>query len=225
MCDQLPKIPSFGGVLPHSGRGEGRQSDMTHKPLLIVVSAPSGAGKSTLCDRLLEERGDIAYSVSCTTRAPRGAEQNGKDYYFITEEEFSKRIADGEFLEYATVHNKRYGTLEDTVSSALDEGNSVIMDIDVQGAAQVRNRVDRMPDAEPVKDGYLDIFIEPPSMDALRERLESRGEDEPDEIKRRLMAAGEEMQHSGDYGCVIVNDDLERAYSELKSVVERKMSA
>jgi len=132
-------------------------------PLLIVVSAPSGAGKTTLCDRLIAERPDMVYSVSCTTRAPRGEERDGRDYHFLSEPEFDRRLRQGLFLEHARVHGYRYGTLRETVHAALTAGRSVLMDIDVQGAAQVRAAVGRADSEDPIAKGFLDIFIAPPS--------------------------------------------------------------
>lgn len=189
------------------------------QPMLIVVSAPSGAGKSTLCDRILAERKDIIYSVSCTTRAPRGNEQNGIDYNFMTPDDFRRRVDAGDFLEYASVHDNFYGTLKESVQSAMDTGHSVIMDIDVQGAAQVREALKHMPPDDPMALGFVDIFIMPPSIDVLRERLEGRGEDAPEVIQRRLQNAAAEMERAGEYRYQIVNDDLERALDEMRNVL------
>jgi len=189
------------------------------RPLLIVVSAPSGAGKSTLCDRLIADRDDIVYSVSCTTRSPRGDEQDGVHYYFLTEEEFERRVAAGEFLEQAVVHDYRYGTLKSTVNDTLARGESVLMDIDVQGAEQIRSYVEAADDDDPLKRAFVDIFIEPPSMAALRERLQDRNEDTAEVIETRLRNAESEMQHRMRYRHRIVNDDLDRAFEELEDVI------
>jgi guanylate kinase len=194
------------------------------KPLLIVVSAPSGAGKTTLCDRLLAGRPDIVYSVSCTTRAPRGDEVDGVDYFFLSSEEFDRRLANGEFLEHAVVHGYQYGTPRQMVLEAMAAGRSVLMDIDVQGAAQIRRRVRETADGDLLKAGFVDIFIEPPSMDDLRRRLEARGEDSPDVIARRLRNAEQEMRRRDEFRFRIVNDDLEAAYRRLKASVESACS-
>ncbi|MDD4872464.1 MAG: guanylate kinase [Kiritimatiellae bacterium] len=191
-------------------------------PLLIVISAPSGAGKSTLCDRLLAERSDIVYSISCTTRKPRGDEMNEKDYFFLTEKQFDEDVKAGKFLEYAVVHGHKYGTPRKMVNDAMCAGKSVIMDIDVQGARQIRNFTRALPNGDLLKAGYVDIFISPPSIQVLKERLEKRGEDSLGEIKCRLKNAGEEMQNMGEYRYVIVNDNLDRAYSELKEVLKNE---
>ena len=156
------------------------------KPLLIVMSAPSGAGKSTLCDLLLQEFPEISYSVSCTTRAPRGEEEDGQDYFFLSPAEFDRYVAEGRLLEHATVHGNRYGTPAAPVREAFAEGQSVLMDIDVAGAEQVRRYVATLPEDDPLRHGFVDIFIEPPDMEELRRRLEGRGEDSPETIALRL---------------------------------------
>jgi len=190
--------------------------------LLIVVSAPSGAGKTSLCDCLLAERGDIVYSVSCTTRPSRGNEVHGKEYYFLSDEEFDRHAAAGEFLEHAVVHGHKYGTLKKTVRNALARGTSVLMDIDVQGAALIRNAVASAAENDPLRRGFVDVFIAPPSMQVLEERLRGRAEDPHEAIERRLETAREEMRRAGEYGCVITNDDLHRACRELTAVLRKK---
>lgn len=192
---------------------------MQGKPLLLVVSAPSGAGKSTLCDRLLAEFPDIEYSVSCTTRRPRGAEVDGRDYHFLSREAFEERVARGEFLEHAEVHGNFYGTLRATVLDAFARGRSIVMDIDVAGAAQVRERVAALPADNPLRRGFADIFIAPPSMEELRRRVVSRGEDPPEAIELRMRNAVEEMKSAPLYRHFLVNDDLERAYAEFRAIV------
>ena len=189
---------------------------------MIVISAPSGAGKTTLCDRLRAERRDLVYSISCTTRPPRGAEADGTDYFFLGEAEFAARLARGEFLEHAAVHGHRYGTPRARVEEALAGGRSVLMDIDVQGAAQVREHVRGLADGSLIKAAFVDIFIAPPSMDELRARLERRGEDAPEVIGRRLRNASAELARAGEFRHRIVNDDLDRAYAELKALIGRE---
>lgn len=190
------------------------------KPLLILLSAPSGAGKSTLCDALLERYPEIIYSVSCTTREPRGLEEDGVDYFFLSQAEFRAKVEEGAFLEYATVHGNLYGTLKSLVYDAFREGNSVLMDIDVDGAAQVRATLATLPADDPIRAGFLDIFILPPSLDVLRDRLQSRAEDTPAAIEKRLAAAQSEMDHASEYRHQLVNDDLALAIRKLTDLVE-----
>jgi len=199
----------------------GPEMKARNRQLLIVVSAPSGSGKTTLCDRLLADLGDIVYSVSCTTRQPRGTETDGTDYTFLTKDEFEQQVREGQFLEHATVHGYRYGTLRETVLHALAEGRSVLMDIDVQGAEQIRACV-KSGAGDLLDKAFVDIFITPPSIDALRERLEMRGEDTPEVIEKRLENAQREMAQADKYMRVIVNDELDRAYAELRGIVAKE---
>lgn len=189
------------------------------KPLLIVMSAPSGAGKSTLCDLLLQEFPEITYSVSCTTRAPRGQEEDGIDYFFLSREAFERRVREGMLLEYATVHGNLYGTPADPVREAFAEGQSVLMDIDVAGAAQVREAVAKLPEGDPLREGFVDIFIEPPDLEELRRRLEGRGEDAPETIELRLRNAEGEVARAGEFAYRVVNDDLDMAYRRLRDIL------
>lgn len=192
------------------------------KALLIVVSAPSGAGKTTLCDMLLRDDANLVYSISCTTRKPRPSEKDGCDYHFLSRQDFEARVAAGEFLEYAEVHGNMYGTLKKSVIDSIIEGKSVLMDIDVQGAAQIRNNAMSASPDDPVRKAFVDIFITVPSIDVLRQRLEGRGEDSPEVIDRRVAAAAREISCSDEYMYVIVNDDIKRAYSELTEVITKE---
>jgi guanylate kinase len=189
------------------------------------VSAPSGAGKTTLCRRLLAERPDIAYSVSCTTRKPRGSEVDGVAYRFVTEPEFEHHVQAGDFLEHAVVHDHRYGTLRRAVVEALAAGRSVLMDIDVQGAAQIRKAIMESPAGGPLRRGFVDIFIEPPSPEELRARLSGRHENSAQEMDRRLRNAAEEMRHAPEYMHRVVNGDLAAAYAQLAGLIEMEQRA
>ena len=191
-------------------------------PLLLVISAPSGAGKSSLCNRLIENFPQMVYSISCTTRAPRGNEQNGVHYHFLLEEEFCARIAAGDFLEHALVHGNHYGTLKQTVVDALAQGRDIIMDIDVQGAQQIRRVCAAMPDDAVIKKSFVDIFIAPPSMEELRRRLCGRATDSAAVIAKRMRAAADEMKHQCDYQHIVINDDFEKAAEELEKIIERE---
>ena len=196
---------------------------MNTKPLFIVMSAPSGCGKSTLIDLLLQEYHDLVYSISCTTRAPREGEEDGLDYHFLTVERFRELLAENAFLEHAEVHGNYYGTLRRPIEEVLGEGNSMILDIDVVGAAKVRHEVmHHLPPENPLRAGYVDIFINPPSMEELRARLEGRGTDAPDVIERRLANAEGEMARAGEYMFQVVNDDLKLAFRRLCDLIDIK---
>lgn len=193
---------------------------MKTKPLFIVLSAPSGCGKSTLIDMILQEYPDICYSISCTTRDPRGEEEDGLDYHFKTKERFEELIKEDAFIEYAKVHDNYYGTLKAPIQEVLAEGNSMILDIDVQGAAKVREYVRNLPNTDPMKIGYVDIFINPPSMEELRRRLESRGTDSQAVIEKRLANAEGEMARAEEYMYKVTNDDLAIAYKRLCDLID-----
>ncbi len=187
------------------------------------MSAPSGCGKSTLIDMLLQEYPDLQYSISCTTRAPRGDEEDGIDYHFLTIDRFRELLAEGAFLEHAEVHGNYYGTLRQPIVDVLNEGNSMILDIDVVGAAKVRHQVmHHLPPEDPLRAGYIDIFINPPSMEELRARLVGRGTDTPDVIERRLANAEGEMARAGEYMFQVTNDELAVAYKRLCDLIDAK---
>ncbi|MBU6493106.1 MAG: guanylate kinase [Burkholderiales bacterium] len=176
---------------------------------LFMVVAPSGAGKSTLVNALLAQDPDICLSVSFTTRAPRPGEQDGEAYHFVSVEEFLRRRRAGEFLESAEVHGNYYATSRVWIEEQMSEGRDVLLEIDWQGAQQVRKQFRNA----------VGIFILPPSIAALEERLKKRGQDEPNVIARRLLAAGGEMAHAGEADYVLINEEFARALRELQSVV------
>lgn len=189
------------------------------KPLLIIISAPSGTGKSTLCDRLLADFPEISYSISCTTRKLRGREEDGVDYYFTNHDDFEKRISRNDLLEHAIVHDNYYGTLKAPVYEAFRDGQSILLDIDVVGAEQIRDVMEDLPDDDPLKLGFVDIFIEPPSIEELRNRLEGRGEDSTATIELRLKNALGELDRADEYKYRVVNDDLDVAYRKLCDII------
>ncbi|MCL1921939.1 MAG: guanylate kinase [Kiritimatiellaeota bacterium] len=189
------------------------------RPLFIVISAPSGAGKTTLCDMLLQHYPEMCYSVSCTTREPRGDEVDGEDYHFLSVEDFKRLIGEGRFLEHANVHDNYYGTLKDPIYQALRENQCVLLDIDVAGAGQVRDYVEALPEGDPVRVGFLDIFINPPSMEDLEARLQSRATDTPEVIGKRMGNARREMAQAQLYMHQIVNDDLDTAFRRLCDII------
>jgi guanylate kinase len=176
---------------------------------LFVVAAPSGAGKSTLVNALLAQEPGIKLSISTTTRAPRPGEQDGREYHFTNAEDFVARANRGEFLEWAEVHGNYYGTSRLMVEKEMKLGTDILLEIDWQGARQVRKQ---FPDA-------AGIFILPPSIAALSERLHKRGQDEPDVITRRLLAAGGEIAHAPEFEYAIINEEFNVALSEMSAIV------
>lgn len=176
---------------------------------LFMVTAPSGAGKSSLVKALLARDASIKLSISHTTRAPRPGEENGREYHFVTVEDFEARKANDEFLEWALVHGNYYGTSRVWIEEQMRAGNDVLLEIDWQGARQVRQQ---FPDV-------LGVFILPPSLQILSERLNKRGTDSQEVIAKRLKGAGAEIEHATDFEFVIINDDFETALNELNAVV------
>lgn len=182
---------------------------------IIVLSGPSGAGKSTLVGEVLKVMPELQFSISCTTRKPRGTEQHGVEYYFLTEEEFVQRIDAGEFVEHAQVHANRYGTLKSEVLERSRQGKDVILDIDVQGAMQIRKAAENDPELAAV---LQFVFIAPPSYEILENRLRGRKTDSEEQIAIRLAAAKKEISFWRNYDYVVVNGDLKKAAEELEAV-------
>jgi guanylate kinase len=180
----------------------------------FVITGPSGVGKGTLIEKLLDRIPELELSVSATTREPRPGEEDGRDYHFLSEAEFERRVEAGDFLEHATYSGNRYGTLRDAVEGRLAEGRSVVLEIEVQGARQVRAA---MPEA-------MQIFIAPPDPAALRRRLEGRETDSSEAIERRLRTAELELEARVEFPHVIVNDDVQKAAAELESLVREQLS-
>ena len=179
------------------------------KGLLLVVSGPSGAGKGTICKELVKDENN-KYSISATTRAPRGSEENGKDYFFLSTEEFEQRINTDGFLEWAKVYDRYYGTPRDFVEEVIDDGKACILEIDVQGALKIR---DSFPEA-------VLIFILPPSLSELYRRLKDRGTESEEQIQTRMSWVLGEIAQIEKYDYVIVNDDLAKAVTEARAIVE-----
>ncbi|MET0306709.1 MAG: guanylate kinase [Solirubrobacterales bacterium] len=180
---------------------------------VFVITGPSGVGKGTLISRLLERVPGLELSVSATTREPRAGEVDGRDYHFLTAEEFDRRIEREDFLEFATYSGNRYGTLRSEVRKRLDGGHSVVLEIEVQGARQVRAAMRES----------IQVFIAPPDPAVLRERLESRGADSPAAIDARLEVAEQELAAQGEFAHCVTNDDLDRAAADLEGIVRAEL--
>jgi guanylate kinase len=179
-------------------------------PLLLIVSSPSGAGKTTLCSRLLSEfNKDISFSTSHTTRPARPGEVDGKDYHFVDLETFEKMVEDDLFIEWAFVHGNRYGTARSEVRGAATAGVDLIFDVDFQGARQIKEQYP----------GAVAVFVLPPSIEELHRRLRKRGTETPEALERRFKAALEEIGHHELFDYFIVNDQLDKAYDQLRSVL------
>lgn len=176
---------------------------------LFIVSAPSGGGKTSLVRALLEAEAGVRLSVSYTTRAPRPGEVNGRDYHFVAPPQFERMLEAGEFLESAVIYGNRYGTSQKWIERELAEGRDVLLEIDWQGAQQVRRLLRQT----------VSVFVLPPSLEVLESRLRGRGQDSADIVARRLAAAREEMSHVGEYDYVIINDDFNRAALDLRSII------
>lgn len=198
--DARQALPSLGGT------GESRK--------LLIFSAPSGSGKSTIVQWLMKTHPEfhLAFSISCTSRAPRGTEQNGVEYFFITPEEFRQRISNGEFLEHEEVYKDRfYGTLKSQVEKQLEAGENVIFDVDVKGGCNIKKFYG---------DRALSVFIQPPSIEELRNRLNGRGTDAPEVIEDRIARAAFELTFAPKFDRIVVNDDLSKAEEETYQLVK-----
>jgi guanylate kinase len=183
--------------------------------MIFVITGPSGVGKGTLIRGLLERIPALELSTSATTRKPRPGEQDGVDYHFLTPEEFAQRIEAGDFVEHATYSGNMYGTLHADLERRAQAGNPVVLEIEVQGARQVREAI---PES-------VAVFIAPPSLDALRARLVGRGTDSPEEVDERLRTAERELEAQPEFAHVVVNDRLEQATDELEGIVRQKLPA
>jgi len=184
-------------------------------PRVFVITGPSGVGKGTLIRELRERVGELDLSVSATTRKPRAGEVDGRDYHFLSPEKFAERAEAGDFLEHATFSGNRYGTLRSEIERTLDSGRSVVLEIEVQGARQVRAAMG---------DSAVLIFIAPPEAEVLRERLAGRGTDAEEAIERRLETAKQELEAQQEFKHVVVNDEVPRAAGELEAIVREELA-
>ncbi|MDD4084285.1 MAG: guanylate kinase [Acidaminococcaceae bacterium] len=183
---------------------------MKPQGVLLVLSGPSGAGKGTICHRLCEMRPEMAYSVSATTRAPRKGETDGVNYFFVSRQKFQEMITGNDLLEYAEIYGNCYGTPRSYVMDILNQGRDVVLEIDPQGALQVKKT---FPDA-------VFVFIVPPSLDELSKRIYKRGTDTEEVIKRRLSAATSELAYASKYDYIIVNDEVEKAANKVGNIID-----
>jgi guanylate kinase len=183
---------------------------MSSRAVPVVLAATSGTGKTTLARRLVESSPAYVFSISATTRPPRPGERDGVDYHFLSQETFERRVAEGAFAEWARVHDRLYGTPRAELETAANRGEHVVLDIDVQGARQIR---DAVPEA-------CLIFVLPPSVDIMMARLEGRGTEQPAEVARRLRSARDELQAVPDFDYVVVNDDLDTCLADIRAIVE-----
>ena len=192
-------------------------------PLLIVISAPSGGGKTTLCQQLLATRPDMTRAVTCTTRAPRPGEKDGVDYYFFDPTEFQARVQAGEFIEQATVFGRSYGILRSELLGQLRRGRDVLLNIDVQGAATIRDRTQAEPE---LKQALVTVFLTPPSIRVLEERLRKRASDAPEEIQKRLGVARKEIAQWNQFDYLLISSTIPEDLRRMLAIVEaEKMRA
>jgi guanylate kinase len=201
----LSEITRTEACVPAEAQAAGEDA----RGILFVVSSPSGGGKGTLIQRMLNKVAHLGYSVSFTTRAPRNGEVDGREYFFVTREKFEQMVEAREFLEWATVHGKLYGTSRNQVLGEISAGRDIVLEVDVQGAASIRELV---PDS-------VSIFILPPSFEVLRQRLLDRGTDSPEELDLRLRNAPTELKDYAAFQYLIINDDVERAADQLSAIV------
>ncbi len=201
MSSEIDQQESQGKLSGHADEGRG---------ILFVVSSPSGGGKGTLIQRVLNKVPNLSYSVSFTTRAPRNGEIDGREYFFVTREKFDQMVAADEFLEWAHVHSHFYGTARSQVFREISEGRDIVLEVDVQGAASVRQLVD----------DSVSIFILPPSFEVLRQRLLARGTDSPEELDVRLRNAPREMEDYSAFQYLIINDNADRAAGQILSIID-----
>lgn len=190
---------------------------VSSSPLLIVISAPSGGGKTTLCDQLVATRTNVTRAVTCTTRPPRPGEKEGSDYYFLDAGTFLKRVQAGNFLEHATVYGNSYGTLKSEVLGKLRQGQDVVLNVDVQGAAAIRQHAEHDPE---LKRALVTVFLTPPSLGILEQRLRKRGLDAPGVIQKRLSVAKQEIAQWRHFDYLIISTSIAEDLRRMQSILD-----
>jgi len=194
----------------------GKTLPMT-SPLLVLISAPSGGGKTTLCQQLLGARRQMTRAITCTTRPPRQGEQDGVDYFFLDADSFLKRVQAGNFLEHATVYGNSYGTLKGEVLGKLRQGKDVLLNVDVQGAATIRQRAEEDPE---LKRALVSVFLTPPSLEVLEERLRKRGTDSPAVIQKRLGVARQEIAQWKNFDYLLISSTISEDLRRMQAIIE-----
>jgi guanylate kinase len=200
-----------------SQKSEVRSPKSGFRPLLILISAPSGGGKTTLCQQLLAARPDLTRAITCTTRSPRLGETDGVDYHFLTGADFKKRVQAGDFLEHATVFGRSYGTLRSEVLDKLRAGRDVLLNVDVQGAAAIRQHAKDEPE---LKRALITVFLTPPSVAVLAERLKQRNTDAPEEIQKRLALARQELAQWRHFDYLLISSAIPEDLRRMLAIVE-----
>ena len=201
---------------PSKMESPGKTLPMTN-PLLVLISAPSGGGKTTLCQQLLAARRQMTRAITCTTRPPRKGEQDGVDYFFLDADSFLKRVQAGNFLEHATVYGNSYGTLKGEVLGKLRQGKDVLLNVDVQGAATIRQRAEEDPE---LKRALVSVFLTPPSLEVLEERLRKRGTDSAAIIQKRLGVARQEIAQWKNFDYLLISSSISEDLRRMQAIIE-----
>ena len=204
-------------AMPEPGGESGTKGGLAASPLLVMISAPSGGGKTTLCQHLLAARPELTRAVTCTTRSPRACERDGADYYFLDAGSFLKRLQAGDFLEHATVYGNSYGTLKAEVLGKLRQGKDVLLNVDVQGAATIREKAQEVPE---LKRALVSVFLTPPALSIVEERLRKRGTDSPAVIQKRLSVARQEIAHWRHFDYLLLSASIDEDLRRMLAIIE-----